>query len=79
MRDSLERIRAQPREVWAVKLADRITNLEPPPPHWTAEKKYSYRAEAVEIRERLRGASDLLERRIDVKIAAYGDYLSDFR
>jgi (p)ppGpp synthase/HD superfamily hydrolase len=39
MRDSLDRIRAQGREVAMVKLADRITNLEPPPPHWTLEKR----------------------------------------
>src|ERR1700760_1741898 len=29
--DSLRRIRAQPREVWMGKLADRIANLEAPP------------------------------------------------
>jgi (p)ppGpp synthase/HD superfamily hydrolase len=71
MGDSLERIRAQPREVWVVKLADRITNLEPPPPHWTKDKRQKYHAEAKLIRERLRGASVLLEERIDRKIADY--------
>src|SRR5262245_9451528 len=30
MADSLRRIREQPREVWMVKLADRITNLQKP-------------------------------------------------
>ncbi len=34
MADSLRRIREQPREVWLVKLADRITNLAPPPSYW---------------------------------------------
>ena len=29
--DSLERIKLQPKEIWMVKLADRITNLQPPP------------------------------------------------
>lgn len=38
MKDSLERIRRQPKEIWMVKLADRITNLQPPPKHWTIEK-----------------------------------------
>jgi (p)ppGpp synthase/HD superfamily hydrolase len=71
MSDSLERIRKQPREIWAVKLADRITNLEPPPHYWTAEKKQKYREEARLILERLRGASALLETRIAEKIAAY--------
>ena len=39
IRDSLNRIREQPPEVWMVKLADRITNLAPPPHSWTREKK----------------------------------------
>jgi len=38
MADSLERIKGQPREIWMVKMADRIVNLAPPPPHWTKEK-----------------------------------------
>ncbi len=71
MTDSLARIRAQPREVWAVKLADRITNLEPPPHHWTHDKRRRYREEARQIRDTLRGASALLEARIEEKIAAY--------
>ncbi len=43
MADSLKRIRQQPREVWAVKLADRITNLQKPPHFWTSEKIEKYR------------------------------------
>jgi (p)ppGpp synthase/HD superfamily hydrolase len=35
MADSLRRIRAQPAEIAAVKLADRTTNLAPPPAHWS--------------------------------------------
>ena len=35
MADSLKRIRTQPREIWVVKMADRVTNLQPPPNHWT--------------------------------------------
>ena len=31
--DSLERIKLQTKEVWAVKLADRITNMQKPPAH----------------------------------------------
>src|SRR5687767_4651807 len=38
MADSLRRIREQPHAVWAVKLADRFTNLAPPPSYWTREK-----------------------------------------
>ena len=35
MKDSLERIRVQPREIGVIKLADRITNLQRPPAHWS--------------------------------------------
>lgn len=41
MQDSLRRIKSQPREVWMVKMADRITNLQPPPGHWSEEKDSS--------------------------------------
>lgn len=34
MEDSLRHIRLRPKEIWAIKLADRITNLQPPPSHW---------------------------------------------
>lgn len=39
MQDSLTRIKELQPEVWAVKLADRITNLQPPPLHWDNQKK----------------------------------------
>jgi HD domain-containing protein len=55
MADSLARIRTQPLAVWAVKLADRITNLAPPPPHWTPPKCATYRAEAQTILDALGG------------------------
>ncbi len=74
MADSLKRVRAQGREIWAVKLADRITNLEPPPPKWTLEKKRAYLVEAKEILEALRGASAPLEKRLEEKMAAYQQY-----
>jgi (p)ppGpp synthase/HD superfamily hydrolase len=70
--ESLERIVRQPHEVWMVKLADRITNLQPPPPHWKPEKIARYREEAVAIRDALREASPFLSARITRKIAAYG-------
>lgn len=71
MADSLARIRAQPRAVWRVKLADRITNLEPPPPAWSADKRRAYLAEARVILDALRGASAQLEARLARKIAEY--------
>jgi (p)ppGpp synthase/HD superfamily hydrolase len=49
MADSLARIKEQPREIGMVKLADRIVNLQPPPSHWSAEKRSKYREEAIQI------------------------------
>jgi len=72
MADSLARIRLQPREVWMVKLADRIVNLGPPPPHWTQQKIAAYRAEAETILAALGEASPLLADRLAKRIAAYG-------
>ncbi len=74
MEDSLRRIRQQPREVWLVKLADRITNLQPPPATWTAAKIIAYRAEVRQILAALGDASLLLAARLERKIAAYGDF-----
>jgi len=69
--DSLRRIRLQPAEVWMVKLADRITNLQTPPKHWTREKITRYRAEAIEIQVALKNASPVLEARLADKIERY--------
>ena len=72
LQDSLERIRQQPHEVWLVKLADRITNLQPPPAHWTPEKIARYREEARLIHEALGAASPALSARLLGKIERYG-------
>jgi len=74
MADSLRRIRAQPHEIWMVKLADRITNLAPPPAHWSADKRTAYREEAVVIADTLVGASPTLDVRIRARIATYATY-----
>ena len=71
MADSIRRIKIQPREIWMVKLADRITNLQPPPPGWTEEKIKSYRKEAEFILEQLGEASALLAERLEEKIKNY--------
>lgn len=75
MADSLQRIREQPHEVWLVKLADRITNLQPPPSYWTQEKKKKYQAEAAMILDALGEASPYLALRLRGKIDAYDEYL----
>ncbi|MDD2468697.1 MAG: HD domain-containing protein [Desulfobulbus sp.] len=71
MRDSLARIQQQPSEVWMVKLADRITNLQPPPGDWDMEKIRQYRDEAVLIVETLGKASPYLAQRLHSKIDQY--------
>ena len=71
MADSLRRIQQQPREVWLVKLADRITNLEPAPPDWSDEKRAKYRDEARVILEALGPAHPGRARRLEAKISAY--------
>lgn len=72
MTDALRRIAEQPREVAMVKLADRITNLEPPPPQWSAEKVREYRAEAQQIHDALHAAHEALATRLAQKISEYG-------
>jgi (p)ppGpp synthase/HD superfamily hydrolase len=75
--DSLDRIQQQPQEIWMVKLADRITNLQPPPSHWNLAKIIRYREEAIEIHARLQTASPILSWRLKEKIANY--HPSDFK
>jgi (p)ppGpp synthase/HD superfamily hydrolase len=71
MADSLARIREQPREVWIVKMADRVANLQPAPSHWSADKKRGYRDEAHEILDRLGEASAAMASRLQAKIDSY--------
>ncbi|MDW3649357.1 MAG: HD domain-containing protein [Bacteroidia bacterium] len=75
MEDSLKRINACDKEAGIVKLADRITNLQGPPYHWTKEKAASYREEAILILARLKGKNEYLESRLAAKIEAYKQYL----
>jgi len=75
MRDSLERIKKEGREVACVKLADRITNLQPPPISWDADKKKAYLEEAKTILSELGYASIFLSDRLSVKIGDYKKYL----
>jgi guanosine-3',5'-bis(diphosphate) 3'-pyrophosphohydrolase len=75
MEDSLNRIRKLQKEIWAVKLADRITNLQMPPQHWDLAKKIGYQKEALLILEELKGGNTFLENRLRLKIAEYEKYL----
>lgn len=69
--DSLRRIRDQPHAVWLVKLADRITNLQPPPASWSRDKIVAYREEARTILTALGEVSPFLAARLTAKIEAY--------
>src|SRR6187402_3582824 len=74
MNDSLSRIKELAKEVWAVKLADRITNLQAPPKHWSPEKITEYQKQAVLIHNSLKGGNEYLEGRLSEKIAGYLKY-----
>ena len=74
MADCLGRILMQPRVIWRVKLADRITNLGEPPEDWSRDKRSAYRAEAQLILERLESSSEWLASRMRQCIADYERY-----
>lgn len=75
MADSLRRIKEQPPEIWMVKLADRISNLQPPPHYWTQNKIVQYREEGIEIYEALKDASPFLASRLAKKIEDYKAFI----
>lgn len=75
MQDSLDRIKAQPREVAMVKLADRIANLLPPPAEWSPEKVRAYHEESFQILRALEHASAYLAARLREKIRNYEQYV----
>jgi (p)ppGpp synthase/HD superfamily hydrolase len=76
MADSLQRIKQQPKEIWIVKLADRISNLQAPPHYWHIEKITKYREEGIQIYQALKDASDFLASRLAKKIEDYQSFLS---
>jgi len=73
--DSLHRIKQQRNEIWAVKLADRITNLEAPPVDWDYRKRKKYHDDACEILETLKGSNIYLEKRLQQKIIDYQSFV----
>ncbi|MBE8724364.1 HD domain-containing protein [Flavobacterium hungaricum] len=74
MMDSLTRIKEQPREVWSVKMADRICNLYSPPFYWTPEKIKQYHAESLLIYDHLKEGNAYLANRLKEKIDHYVSY-----
>ncbi len=75
MLDSLKRIKVLSNEVWSVKLADRITNLQKPPAHWSISKMQEYKNEAETILKGLAGGNSYLENRLKIKIKEYELYI----
>jgi guanosine-3',5'-bis(diphosphate) 3'-pyrophosphohydrolase len=69
--DSLARIKKLKREVWAVKLADRITNLQPAPAEWSVDKRKEYLKEAQMILDELGEGNPYLAERLKAKISEY--------
>ncbi|MEL6191209.1 MAG: HD domain-containing protein [Bacteroidota bacterium] len=76
MEDSLQRIKQQPKEVWAVKMADRICNLYLHPHHWSKEKMMAYRDEALFIHDELKEGSTYLADRLENRILAYSSFMT---
>lgn len=74
--DSLNRIKSQPKEVWAVKLADRISNMQRPPELWDANKVIDYKKTAGIILLQLRGGNKYLENRLHQKILEYNQFVT---
>jgi (p)ppGpp synthase/HD superfamily hydrolase len=75
MLDSLRRIKEQPKEIWAVKMADRICNLYAPPYYWNDEKKREYMDEARLIHSELKEGCRYLADRLLGKISEYDRFL----
>ena len=76
MKDSIEKLLAQPYEVQMVKLADRITNLGIPPKHWDNEKIKKYQKEASFILSCLGNSNIYLAKRLEDKIEEYNKYIN---
>lgn len=75
IKDSVHRIKQLRKEVWAVKLADRITNLLPPPENWNKNKIQAYIEDSKMIWNELKDGNDYLAERLLQKIEDYHQYL----
>jgi guanosine-3',5'-bis(diphosphate) 3'-pyrophosphohydrolase len=76
--DSLARIKKLQKEVWAVKLADRITNLQPPPASWSRARNIKYLKESQVILDELRDGNQYLANRLEAKISENRNQLKRF-
>jgi len=76
LEDSLQRIKKLPKEIWMVKMADRIINLQLPPNHWNDGKIVRYKQGAELIHKELASASEYLGERLRAKIDMYPESTS---
>ncbi len=67
----IARLAEAPKQIKAVKLADRISNLQTPPFHWDKKKITRYLERSKFIQEKLGDASPYLNKRFSQKIEAY--------
>jgi guanosine-3',5'-bis(diphosphate) 3'-pyrophosphohydrolase len=75
IKDSLNRIQDLDKEVWSVKLADRITNLDAQPLDWKREKRERYMNDSRDILNKLGPANAYLAKRLEVKVEEYVSYV----
>jgi len=73
--EKLAKVRQCSKEVWAVMLADRITNLQVPPKTWSKSKITDYQFDSIHILEALEGGNEYLEKRLANKIEEYNLYI----
>ena len=71
--DSLTRIIKLQKEVWAVKMADRITKLQSPPANWTVKRITRHQKKSKIILDELKDGNEYLGKRLEAKISAYGN------
>ena len=74
MKECLGRLKELPVEIRAVKLADRITNLQVPPPSWTKDKIRNYLDESELILSELKGSNAYLEKRMKSEMKKYSKF-----
>ena len=75
IKDSVKRIKTLSKEVWAVKLADRITNLQAPPLEWDYKKRKRYMCDAEMIYNELKDGNPFLAARLYSKIIDYQQFV----
>lgn len=74
--NSLDRIKMLEKEVWAVKLADRLINLQAPSLNWKPEKRKKYLHDSENILNELAPANEYLAWRLKAAIGEYVSYVT---